>query len=292
MSAPIIKKLSALSLVATTAVLSQIAIKNPVEAKVLPKNIETIPNQSLVARVRPEQIIEGALSGAIERYVERKLDSEQVNFNQNWGNQISVRSGAKVIKVKKCKKVFRGKVCYWEPQTRATYKKVNHGLWSKGWVRFEDNLNVNLRNFYFSGNKLRFQAIISGLLRNKTDVRAYNHGVKLGSTRVSGRARIKTTVNIEVSFSRNGRNLSWRTRSTGANIKLQDVYFDRVSRIGGYSAKVIGDATHGAFRYWFTKKYNSVRRDVVQSVVQAAARDQEVKIAYPKLVNSKSITVR
>ncbi|MGB3760333.1 MAG: hypothetical protein WBA07_28800 [Rivularia sp. (in: cyanobacteria)] len=248
----------------------------------------TVPKTFTTAIVRPEQIVESALSGAIERYVELKLGSEQFPHSNNWGNKIRIKTGVKVIKVRKCKRVLGKKVCYYEPQSRAVYKRVNHGLWSKGWVRLEDDLNVKLQNFSLIGNKLRFQTVISGLLRNSTDVRAYNHGVSLGSTRVKGRARVKTTVNMEISFSRNGRSLRWTSRSTGAKIKLEDVYIDRISPIGGYSAKVIGDTLHGTFRYWFTNKYNQVRRDIAGSIVQAAARDREVKLAYPKLFNSRN----
>ncbi|AFY54235.1 hypothetical protein Riv7116_1686 [Rivularia sp. PCC 7116] len=254
--------------------------------------VQSIQNRAVTKRfntaiVRPEQIVEGALSGAIERYVERQLGSEQFPHSNNWGNKIRIKSGVKVVKVRKCRRVLGQKICHYEPQTRAVYKKVNHGLWSKGWVRLEDDLNIKLGNFSFRGNKLRFRAVVSGLLRNNTDFKAYNHGVFLGSTRVKGRARVKTTVNMEISFSQHGRSLKWRVRSTGATIKLEDVYVDRISRISGYSAKVIGDTVHGAFRYWFTNKYNQVRRNTVNSIVQAAAHDREIKLAYPRLINSR-----
>ena len=275
--------------IATGALLSQVLIFSSGEGK----TVEQVTKNSLsdsIAQVKSEAILEGVISGVIERYIEEELGSEEVSYQKNWGNKIRTQTGVRVIKVRKCKKDFWGnKHCYNEPQTRRTYSEVNHGLWLKSVARLEDDLDIDLRNFSFDGSNLSFEVISKGLIRAKPHIKVYNHGAKLVEVAPNSRARIKSTVNTNINFCRDGSVSRWSVRASNTDIKLEDFYLDRIGPLGGYSAKVIGDAAHGIFRFWFTKNYNKIRNNTRKKIVEATAHDREVKAAYIKYLGSKII---
>lgn len=236
--------------------------------------------------------LEGALSGAAESYLENAFGSETVPYSKNWGQTARKKVGVKVIKVKKSKTVkikVAGRVVgqktvhYWEPQTRAVYKTVKNGTWMRGAVSMGPNLSVKIRNLRFANNTLRFRVEAYANIAGSLEARVYAYDRRLGSTRVRGRGTVRIIVNMAVSFRRSGGRIFWSTKAESTSVKIVRVTVDRVSHIGGYAAKVIGDAAHGMYRYWFTKKYNEMRRKAASAVATGVARSGSVKLPYSKL---------
>lgn len=236
--------------------------------------------------------LEGAISGAAERYLESTFGSEAVPYSKDWGKTARKRIGAKVVKVRKSKKVaikIAGRkvgertVHYWEPQTRSVYKNVNHGTWMRGTVGLGNDLNINIRNLRFVNNTLRFRVEAYANIRGSLEARVYTYDRRLGSTRIRGRGRVRILIDMSVSFRRVGNQIQWKTKADSSNVKIVSLTVDRVSHFGGATARLIGDAAHGMFRYWATKKYNNMRRRAASAVAKAVARDGRVKLAYGKL---------
>jgi len=216
-------------------------------------------------RVEPEQILEGALSGAVERALYFELRDLRSEFSNNWGNKISVWTG-------KTKVVWQG--------IRSRVERINdeldHGLWTRGWVRIEnaaDELDVKFRNFRKTPGKLqlRFQIYVRAMFRGQIEARQYNHGVGLWRATSNGRARGHIFLNMRVHI--DGTELRWEAENV--DIKYSDVAVDRVGHVGGEAARVVGNAFTGAIKKWFADK----EREAVSKAKRAV--DQAIRGSRP-----------
>lgn len=220
---------------------------------------------------RPEQILEGAMSGAVERFLYYELRDLNSQSSNNWDNKIRVWTG-------KTKVVFQGI----NSRVVRIYDHKNHGVWTRSSVKMEnarDQLDVKFRNFHKTPGKseLRFQIYVRAMFRGQVEARHYNRGVRLWSATVKGRAKGHIYLNMKVYIYKqgNGYRLGWKAEN--ADIKYSDVVTDRVGHAGGYTARVIGDAFTGAIKQWFPKKEREAIAKARKAVSKAISSNIQIR---------------
>lgn len=254
-------------------------------AQIISANDDVIISQSPLS-FNPAQGLEGALSGAIERYVENSLTGLPVPFSNNWGNRIRVQTGVETYTERVCRGSGIFRTCYNEPRTRRKYSQKNHGLWSRGTASLSDDLNIRIYNVRRNGTRITFNTIVSGLVRTNPEFRAYNHGVGLGTARVSARARMKAYMNTTIDISFRDGKIHWNVSTTSNDIRLEDFYLERVGRIGGYSAELLGDLAKGGIRNWIRKNKPELQKTISGQINVATARDRAVTDIIVRIARS------
>ena len=217
----------------------------------------------------PDRVLEGAISGSVERGIQEAMHGMKNDSARNWGNMIKVLNGSG-------RWVWEGTKSRWVPD----YSRLPHGEWSRASVsplNPGDNLDVKIR--YFEKRKgmpeIQFQIYASGYFRGNGDYRLYNHGRSLFSTAFKGSARIEIYLNVKAWLNHNYSRLDLVVES--ADIKYSNVVVDRVGHFGGMSARILFDTLKGAMDQWFPKHEREaiarVKRKINSLVHSASIRN-------------------
>lgn len=211
-------------------------------------------------QVSSERLLEGAVSGPVEAALIQELGGLQSDFSNSWGHQARIWRG-------QTKVVWQGIHSHVEK----IYENVNDGTWSRGWVRIEnarDTMDVKFRNFRATPGKLevRFDIYATCQFRGNVEGRQYKHGVQLWGLDAGGRARGHIYCTVRVYIHGNGTRLGWDVENV--DIKYSNVEVDRIGAIGGYAARVLGDAFTGAIDKWFADK----KREAIDKAKSAVSR--------------------
>ena len=240
---------------------------------------------------RAQRILEGALSGALEREMAHQMGDLKSQFSNNWGNTVKAANGTYTEKYKIYgpRNPITGKRTWtWGYRPAVKYTQKNHGEWTRGWVRLEnarDELDVKFRNFRKTPGKkeIRFQVMARGLFRGQAEFRSYSHGVKLASVTAKGRARCTIYLNVRVYIYNNGTRMGWEVEN--ADIKYSDVVMDRVGHAGGTTARLLGDAFTGAVKQWIPENERDAIAKAKLAVSNSIKGNQRIKSDLAKVIS-------
>jgi hypothetical protein len=211
--------------------------------------------------------IEGSVSRLAKSYLLKSVGTYPTTGNDNWGNQIE----KKIWNVAKFKHEWIRK---------------NHGLWTKWSVALDnprDNLQIEVRDAKIaSKNTLSFQVYLRTRVRGQFDAQSWSWGVKLASAKFAARADVKLWVNVSVTITPTGPTSINIKSSSNADIKYENLVFDKVGAFGGGTAQLLGKAVESAFRGWFSSKYQAIRSDASAAIRQACIKERDIYIPIKK----------
>jgi hypothetical protein len=227
-------------------------------------------------QVAPERILEGTVSGAVEAALIQELGGLKSDFSNSWGHQARIWRG-------QTKVVWKGI----DSRTEKIYENVNDGTWSRGWVRIEnarDTIDVKFRNFRATPGRpeVRFDIYATCQFRGYVEGRQYKHGVQLWGLDANARARGHIYATIRVYLHENGTRLGWDVEKV--DIKYSNVEVDRIGAVGGYAARVLGDAFTGVVDKWFADKKNDAIEKAKTAVSRSFGGSIDIRNAIAQMI--------
>jgi len=214
--------------------------------------------------------VQGALNGLAKQYIIKHLGTYPMSDSNNWGNQLE-------------KKI-------WNP-IKFKHEKIhkNHGLWTKWDIALDspsDNLFFEVRSLRIkSKDTIAFQAYVRARARGKFEAEEWSWGQKLGSARFEARVDVKVWVDIEVTITPlAGTTFRISSTSPSADIKYENLVFDKVGKFGGATAELLGRVIESAFRGWFSKKYQAIRDDARTALRQACVKERDIYIPIKRVL--------
>jgi hypothetical protein len=226
----------------------------------------------VVAQPSGQSILEGAFSGAVRAALVPVLSGQSSDFSNKWGSQLTLRTpdGGHWE--------WEGVHSHWVTHYRED--NVNHGLWTRGNVQVENpqqELVLNFSDFRTVPGHydLTFKVFIRMLFRGHVEARQYNHGAELLAVDSNMRAVGKANLSVRVYLSDNATRLGWNVIAT--DLQYSDVTVDRVGVIGGFAARVLGDAARGTINQFFAKKKNEILNNAKNAISQVMSRSLPIR---------------
>jgi hypothetical protein len=240
--------------------------------------VQQVPDSPAHA-VKPERLLEAALSGALKEALIESMAGPSYPFEHNWGNQITIRTpdGGRVV--------WEGIKSRFETHYREDH--LNHGLWIRGTVAIENpaqELVLNFSDFRPAPGLLEvtFKVSARAMFRANAQVREYNHGAHLFSVTAGARAVGHLNMTMKISLTDNATRLSWEV--VESDLTYSDVTLDRLSAMGGESARVLGDAITGGFRQFFASKRAKMLADARNEISKKLHGSQPIRNELARVI--------
>jgi hypothetical protein len=240
--------------------------------------VQQLPGSSAPA-IKPEQILEGALSGAVREALIESLAGPPYPFANKWGNQITIKTPD-------------GGHWVWEGvksrfETHYREDRLNHGLWIRGTVALENpaqELFLNFSDFSSAPRLLEvtFKVYARAMFRANAEVREYNHGAHLFSVNTGARAVGHLSLTMKVYLTANATKLGWQV--VNSDLSYSDVTLDRVGTMGGESAKIVGDAMTGSFKQFFASKREKMLADARTKISNKLSGSQPIRNELARVI--------
>lgn len=162
--------------------------------------------------------------------------------------------------------------------TKRKRKMVNHGTWSRFVIEFIDPKNaliVDITKMEFGPGKVTVQCRVETPLKLFGRLSQWQRDVQLYSFSVDGRARVEmvmdAVVNIQVNPLRFPPDVEFLPAVTSSQVRLKEFEIDRVSRVGGDAAELLGKA----IRKTLEKKVAEYDQKVVEKMNKQIAKQKD-----------------
>jgi hypothetical protein len=213
------------------------------------------PTSTTYAQPSPEDAVKNAIAGVIEGYLIDELSDLKFSKKNNWDRKIKTPFG-----------------------------KKKDGFWKRYSVTPED---VKKRTDFkilevkrLSSTSAEICCRLSTFVRGKAQAKLWKLGAELGSTSAEARATVIVEVCIKLKLKGNidKAEFSIVPKITESDVDIKDFELDKLGAIGGYSAKVIGDALESLGKDALEKAETKLAEAIANSLQQAAEKN-EVRVS-------------
>jgi hypothetical protein len=223
-----------------------------------------------------------SLSGSLRALLLQTLPTPLYVNETHWGQQKEVQVGV----------TWKGSGLNIHAEPRMKLK--NDGKWWKVRVtapNLADTLVFDLRDVQTpEPGRLLFTAFASFDVNADYERQDWDDGVRLLSTEVRGRMRVKLTLHCEAT-SRTEKNgalpeVVFRLRVVKAECAYDNLVVEHIAGVGGELAKLIGDATLGGMKQWHPSFEKHLLEKADAAIVKAGDT-KEVRLSLGKLFGAK-----
>jgi hypothetical protein len=224
-----------------------------------------------------------SLSGSLRGLLVRMLPAPLYTDESHWGQQKQVQVGV----------TWKGKGLDVHPEPRMQAK--NHGQWWKVRVtapNLVDTLVFDLRDIQTpESGRMLFTSFVSFDANVDYDREKWDEGVRLYSTGLRARMRVKLTLHCEATskVEKKGGPLPdvvFRLRVVKADCNYDNLVVEHVGGIGGETAKLLGDAFRGGAKQWHPS-FEKHLLEKANTAIEKAADTKEVRLGLSKLFGDK-----
>lgn len=208
------------------------------------------------AQTPTEDVVKGALGGAVEAIIINEIKDKQFVKEDNWGHRRKTPFGRK-----------------------------KDGLWKRFSVKPEDPQNrVDFKITKIerkSTDTAYIEARLSVYLRGKAEAEYWVLDVKAGAVDARARATMITTVGFDVKLQGDlaKAEFSLEPAVTKSEVEIKDFVLDNLGAIGGTTAKVLGDAFTKLGEDRIKEAKNEMAEEVKESLQKSAEKaDLRVKL--------------
>lgn len=229
--------------------------------------------------ITPEDLLQGAFSGAVTEALVKTLSGPPQTFGSNWGNKttFSVIDGGHWE--------WEGVKSHWVNHYRQ-YQR-NDGLWTRGSLSLEDpahQLHVQFSDFKPVPGRLdvSFQIYATAEFRGNYEARYYKDGLEVASVTAGARAVGTINLTMRVYLTNNASILHWQVVSS--NLDYSDVTLDRLGVMGGETAKVVGDSITGSIKEFMGKKRQALLSGFAQIISKDLSGNLDLRLLLVNLI--------
>ena len=224
-----------------------------------------------------------SLAGNLRGLLIGVLPSPLYSDETHWGQQKMAPDGVTVK--------GKGLDVHLEPRLKAK----NHGSWWRVHVtssHLADTLVFDLRDVQQpEPGRMLFTAFVSFDVDVEYERQTWDEGLRLYSSSVRARMRIKMTLQCEATsrVEKKGGLLTdvvFRLRVVKANCGYDNFVVEHVAGIGGEAAKVIGDAARGTIKQWYPSLEKRLLEKADAALVKAADT-KDVRLSLTNLFGAK-----
>lgn len=201
-----------------------------------------------------EEIVKGALGGAVESIIIEHLKGEKFSGNDNWGHKVSGLLG-----------------------------KQKDGLWTRFEAKPENpskNIDFKILDLERKGSDTAIVDLrLSVYMRGHAQAQVWKYGYLLGDVDTEVRAKVilTATINLKLKGDLASATFVVKPTVTKADIDVDDFVTDKIGYIGGFSAKVLGDCIQGCVSESFDDAKPGIVSDM-KAAMQRALDQADMKL--------------
>ena len=224
-----------------------------------------------------------SLSGSLRGLLLHALPTPLYTNEAHWGQKKDVQAGF----------VWRGKGLDVHPEARMEAK--NHGLWWQVHVtapNLADSLVFDLRDVQTpEPGRMLFTAFVSFDVDADYDREKWDEGLRLYSTSVRARMRVRLTLHCEATGKVEKKDgplpdMVFRLRVVKADFNYDNLVVEHIAGVGGELARVIGDAARSGANQWHPS-FEKHLLEKADAAIEKAADTKEVRLSLSKILGKK-----